>query len=112
MSMAHLELKKKLLKVGLFGDVYLRATASLPLEMKATLLIIGRRYTLVTCREFSTKALRDLEAVSVAQCEMLLELLEELLSRPRLRRNDGPAHDAWRKEHGAAALALHEQETG
>lgn len=106
--MAHLELKKKLRGVGLYGDAFVNATGSTRQELKATLLIVGRHITLATRQEITAEALSDLGAVSVIQRGMLLDLLGKLLARPSLRWNEGPAYDAWREEHGAAAFTLHE----
>ena len=110
MKMPHLELKRKLRKVGLFGDAFIHATASLPLEMKTTLLIVGRRITVETHQELTVVALRDIEAVSVTQRGMLLNLLEKLLAREGLGWNEGPVYDVWRAEYGAMALELYKQE--
>ena len=107
--MPHLDLKKKLRKVGLFGDAFVTATGAVRQELKSTLLIVGRRVRVETRQEISTEALGNLDAVSIRQHEMLLDLLKTLLAK-EISANSEVPWLAWWKEHGEAAFTLYEIE--
>jgi hypothetical protein len=110
MELVHLQLKKKLRTVGLFGDACVSATGAQRQELKAWLLIVGRSVTLETRQDITSEALKDIEATSSTQRVMLLDLFGKLLARPSLKWNQGKAYDAWQAEYGQAANTLYSEE--
>jgi len=106
----HLELKRLLTEVGLFGDSYIYATGETQREIIATLVVVGRGFRLEGRQNVPEDTLAVLLDLSQAQSGLLLELLSQLLMKEGVNFSHEQAWREWMDEYGQAAAKLYLRE--